>query len=290
MNKSVRRYHERRGLKTGAPADVIALGLIVLGLIPALSCQSPQQPEEGRKAAYAQVIRLGKWDERSLNGVIRAASQIPDPGERIGYISAHFLGTRYEPDTLVGGKDIKETLVVNLEGMDCFTYLDYVEAMRLSSSLGEFGGNIKTVRYRGGKVDYKSRKHFFTQWKSGSPENIRDITRDVGSALTASKNLNLKEDGSLYLPAIPVKRQLVSYIPGAVIDDAVIAKLKTGDYIGVYTETEGLGVSHTGIFIRKGGKTYFRHASSKTALMKVADEDFKTYFADKPGIVVFRAK
>lgn len=292
LQHKIHRHPAGKRPNTGAAAKLTAIVLIVLPLIAAFSCRESPPPGEGSKTASENVIKLGKWDERSLEGVMSSASLIPVQGERITFISARFLGTKYEPDTLIGSKEVKEALVVNLEGMDCFTYLDYVEAMRLSGSAREFVDTLKTVRYDGGNVEYSSRKHFFTQWSSESSDNIRDVTTHVGGAraISAVKELNLKGDGTLYLPGIPLRRQEVSYIPAADIDSAVIAKLKTGDYIGVYTDKEGLDVSHTGIFVRKEGGTYFRHASSKRSLMKVADEDFKTYFADKPGIVVFRPK
>ncbi len=48
-------------------------------------------------------------------------------GEVISRVSSAFLGTPYQADTLIGGRN-PEVLVANFNGVDCFTTADYVEA------------------------------------------------------------------------------------------------------------------------------------------------------------------
>ena len=67
-----------------------------------------------------------------------------------------------------------------------------------------------------------------------------------------------------------------------------MSKLKTGDFAGIYTDKEGLDVSHTGIIIKKGGKVFLRHASSREKNQKVVDEELSEYMQNKPGLVVYR--
>ncbi len=102
------------------------------------------------------------------------------------------------------------------------------------------------------------------------------------------KLLNQREDGSYFLPGIQPKDRLITYLPVDMIDDSILSELRTGDYIGIYSEKQGLDVSHVGIFIKEENKTYLRHASSLKEYRKVVDQDFKDYMADKPGILVFR--
>ncbi|HCY18405.1 MAG TPA: DUF1460 domain-containing protein, partial [Deltaproteobacteria bacterium] len=78
------------------------------------------------------------------------------------------------------------------------------------------------------------------------------------------------------------------YIPADAIDDAVLDKLKTGDYVGIYSKDDGLDVSHVGIIIQAQGTTLLRHASSLAG--KVADEDLKKHIAKKEGLVVLRPR
>ena len=50
-------------------------------------------------------------------------------GEVISRVSSAFLGTPYQADTLIGGADTPEVLVANFNHVDCFTLIDYVEAL-----------------------------------------------------------------------------------------------------------------------------------------------------------------
>ena len=63
-----------------------------------------------------------------------------------------------------------------------------------------------------------------------------------------------------------------------------------GDYIGIYTHIEGLDVTHVGILIKKEGKAYLRHASSKKEFLKVIDEPFESYIKNTPGFIVLRQR
>jgi hypothetical protein len=117
---------------------------------------------------------------------------------------------------------------------------------------------------------------------------VRDVTREVGGERVsrAKKTLNRKADGSPILPGIPERERRIAFVPSIRIDTGVMADLRTGDYAGIYTETEGLDVSHVGIIIRDGRRLLFRHASS--VKRKVLDQDFLPYISGKPGIVVLR--
>ncbi len=81
-----------------------------------------------------EQILLGKWSEEKLNDLLREASSINGPGKRIDFLSGQFLDTKYQESTLIGNADTAEVFVINLEGFDCFTFLDYIEAMRRSVS------------------------------------------------------------------------------------------------------------------------------------------------------------
>jgi len=239
-----------------------------------------------------ESIFLGKFTQEELDQIIREASPINDIGKRIDFLSRLFLDVDYSESTLIGSINIPEVFALNFEGVDCYTYIDYVEAMRLSSSFSEFKINLRKVRYKSGIVAFENRNHFFTDWREFNADFVKDITEEIGTqkAIRAQKMINEKEDGTFFLPGIhPVQRE-ITYVASNAIDESVFNKLETGDYVGIYSEVQGLDVSHVGIIIKDRDDIYLRHASSLKEYRKVVDQDFKNYIIGKPGIIVFRPK
>lgn len=235
-------------------------------------------------------IRLGRWTQKELDNIMLEYSNISDTGLRISLISGEFLNTPYKESTLIGSINTPEIIVVNLEGVDCFTFIDYVEALRLSDSFPEFIENIKRVRYRYGVVSFENRNHFFTDWREFNHDIIEDVTEQIGRHKSNSiiKILNKKEDGTFFLQGIQPVERMIKYIPSNAIDNSIIRELKTGDYAGVYSDKKGLDISHVGIIIKDKGSIYLRHASS--IHKRVVDEDFRDYMANKPGLIILRAR
>ena len=114
--------------------------------------------------ADQENINLGIFNKDQLQQIILISSNFKDEGEKIDYISSRFLGVPYEENTLEGNLKTKEVFTINLAGVDCFTYLDYVEALRISDNFDQFGDKLKLVRYRDGVVRFKNRNHFFSDW------------------------------------------------------------------------------------------------------------------------------
>jgi hypothetical protein len=237
-------------------------------------------------------ILLGKFTREELDNIMRKASSIENVSERINVLSRHFIGVKYGESTLIGDKDTPEVFVIDLENVDCFTFLDYVEAMRLSGSFSEFEMNLKRVRYRGGVVSFENRNHFFTDWLEYNADFLDEITDAIGGqkVTITTKRLNIKENGTYFLPGIFSAEREIRYIPSDRFDDSVFDKLRTGDYAGIYSNLQGLDVSHVGIIIKEDQDIILRHASSQEEIRKVADQDLIQYVSDKPGIIVFRPK
>ena len=237
-------------------------------------------------------IALGRWSEAELDKLMGEGADITDAGKRIDLLSRNFLGVQYGESTLIGDPEASEVFVINLSNLDCFTFLDYVEAMRRSGSYGAFRKNLRKIRYRFGRVAYRSRNHFFSDWREYNRDFVKDVTGEVGGSSTkrAQKTLNIKEDGTCYLPGIATLNRRIDYIPTAAIDEVLTTKLNTGDYVGMYTELPGLDVSHVGIIIKEGRTIYLRHASSIEAQRKVIDQDFLAYMTNKPGFLILRPR
>jgi hypothetical protein len=230
--------------------------------------------------------RLGSWSTGELEQMLAAASAMPGLPARIDFISGRFLGVPYGESTLIGSPDVPEVFVINLQAVDCFTYLDYVESMRLSRTFSEFRRHLRRLRYKSGTVAYETRHHFFTDWAASV--RVQDVTGVIGREKAAAvvKTLNRKGGGGSILPGIPPVERKIVFIPADRLDEQALDGLRTGDYIGIYAPAEGLDVSHVGICIRRENRILLRHASS--IAQKVIDQDFKPYIEGKPGIVVLR--
>jgi hypothetical protein len=245
-------------------------------------------PGSRAPAHPAPLVDLGMWSVAALDKALSTTSATVDPGARIDFLSRQFIGIPYEESTLIGSISVPERLVINLRGVACFTYIDYVEAMRLSDSFDGFREQLRRVRYRRGKVAFLTRRHFFSDWLSS--RRVRDVTGMIGAAaaLKACKTINKNSDGGPYVPGLaPVERH-ISYIPLAGLQPEMFAAIRTGDYVGIYSESSGLDVSHVGIAIAGDEKVVLRHASSVER--KVMDQDLPTYLQGRPGIVIFRPR
>ncbi|MEM9256991.1 MAG: N-acetylmuramoyl-L-alanine amidase-like domain-containing protein [Pseudomonadota bacterium] len=222
------------------------------------------------------------------------ASEPTNDPDKIIAISGLFLDLNYVEHRLIGSSDVPEQLVIDFGALDCFTYLDYVEALRKSSDYEEdFIENLIVTRYVDGEVSYLSRKHFFSDWvhaDTNGDSNAHDVTALVSDYHeTVFKDLNRKADGSSFIPDLPTKQRYIDYIPSEHIDATLVERLQNGDYIGIYSEIDGLDVTHVGIFLHGEDGPVYRNASSVSSNMRVVDSPFLEYMQNTPGIVVYRA-
>ena len=288
----------KKVIHLGMAGALIGVGWAANNFLSAPTETKPQAGHTAQQEGYVEETRqrgtvqtnLGTWTEKTLSDVIQEFAFLSDAGEQINSISEKFLGTPYEGSTLVGDAETPEQLTVHLAGLDCFTYIDYVEAARHSDSYDAFLDILQTTRYKQGVIAFQNRNHFFSDWVEHNSDQVADVTREIAGdvAVSVEKQLNQKKDGSVFLEGIPIVARTITYIPSTAITDEIIQNLRTGDYIGIYTDIDGLDVTHTGIFIRNESGTYLRHASSREEVQQVIDDDFLTYLKNKPGIVVYR--
>jgi N-acetylmuramoyl-L-alanine amidase-like len=238
------------------------------------------------------VVNLGDWSQEKIETVIQQSTDASTVGQKVRLISAAFLGTPYRAGTMIGRVDIPETLVIRFDGVDCFTLLDYVEALRRSDSFTNFKSHLTTVRYKKSQIGYLTRNHFFTDWAQSNSDYIKNVTRQVGGVSTeyVDKTLNLNKNGDTFLDGYPTIQRRIDYIPADQIDSDILSRLKGGDYIGIYSPKAGLDVSHTGIIIKRESKTFLRHASSSKAINKVVDIELLPYLKGYKGIIILRPK
>ena len=92
--------------------------------------------ERQQNAALTSGATLDPYTVEKLNAILqeRPNYRLLPAGQQIGLISEAFLGTPYVANKLQGSLSTPEQLVVDFRGLDCFTYLDYVEALRQSAA------------------------------------------------------------------------------------------------------------------------------------------------------------
>lgn len=231
-------------------------------------------------------------------------------GEVLAKVGESFIGTDYVAGTL--DKSMSESLVVNLQGLDCVTFVEnclvFARCVKLGkTSFDDYKVELKKVRYRGGTIDgYASRLHYFCDWISDNEEKgiVKNITADIGgvkynkqidfmSTHTGSyKQLADQSNINGILNAEEaINSRIYYYIPKKDISKAYDG-METGDIIATTTSIGGLDVTHTGLVYKEGGGTYFMHASSKSKQVIISKNSLADYVAEdskKTGIMVARA-
>ncbi|MDC6366363.1 MULTISPECIES: N-acetylmuramoyl-L-alanine amidase-like domain-containing protein [Flavobacteriaceae] len=225
-------------------------------------------------------------------------------------IGKSFLGTPYVEKTLEVGT--KETLVINLRGLDCTTFVENVLTFSLMLTNGldsfeEFTHNLETIRYRNGRLnDYPSRLHYFTEWirNNQSKGLVEDITAEIGGE-ELHKPINFMgthrslypflTDENNFNAMLEVEKELAEenlcYLP----KDKIESKenlIQSGDVIALATSIKGLDVTHTGIAIHQpDGRLHLLHASSKNGKVEITKEPLADYLKgikSNIGIIVAR--
>ncbi|WP_051619103.1 N-acetylmuramoyl-L-alanine amidase-like domain-containing protein [[Mycoplasma] collis] len=107
-----------------------------------------------------------------------------------------FGGIPYFANRMFGNADKQEKLVVLLNEFDCFTYFDYVNAFLIDETNSEKGfleSLVKTC-YAHSKIDYSTRKHFFTDWGffDKDSENKKETIKIAEDLVSKSNTFNDK--------------------------------------------------------------------------------------------------
>ena len=213
---------------------------------------------------------------------------------RLMKVSSMFLQAPYADSPLGEGKGNPpdEDPLIRFDAADCTTFLETTMAMARSSSLKEAQKVLREIRYTGGQVDYRRRKHFMmAQWIPQNQEAgfIKDITAQVGgdSVSIAAKRLDAEvwkhrrtkdswpeldsadiPDGVFKLPIIPIDRarEMVDKIPAGTILNVVRVDYKSMP----------VRVTHQGLVVVRGGRRYLRHAA-RAGYQRVVDELLETF-------------
>jgi hypothetical protein len=238
-------------------------------------------------------------------------------GERTAQIAREMAGVPYVNYSLEVDDKI-ESPVVNLLGMDCWTFYENVLAISrlLTHKPGPYKPQdmlqmVEIERYRNGVCtgNYLSRMHhleevFHDNQRRGYAINITSrlpgalrLSREIKEMTVQWKNYRyLKHNPSLIEPMGRIEAQVsrlpVYHIPK---DKLRVAEnyLQNGDICAITTNSLGGYTSHVGLIIRLKGRAYFTHATSDRdkGRMTIVDRPITDYLngnSKHAGIIVCR--
>ncbi|WP_149273980.1 N-acetylmuramoyl-L-alanine amidase-like domain-containing protein [Pareuzebyella sediminis] len=247
---------------------------------------------------FPQQITCSPADRQAVEQKIEEIQGLEtnDFGKTLVAVGKTFLGTPYVAKTLEIGD--KETLVVNLQGLDCTTFVENVLAFGLmlthdQHTFTDFIKILETIRYKNGMLDgYGSRLHYFSEWISNNEEKglLKNITGAIGG-IEIKKAIDfmgthrdlypfLADDGN-YQKIVATEAVLngrsFCYLPQDQIE-VNEHLIKSGDIIALATSINGLDVTHTGIASREqDGRIHLLHASTGSMEVEVSDLPLAEY-------------
>jgi len=218
-------------------------------------------------------------------------------GESMALIGVSFVGTKYVPATLeLPGV---EQVVVNLQELDCVTFVENTLALALfirqvepeildseMETQAAYRRILTRIRYRGGRVDgYPSRLHYFTDWILDN--EAKGIVREVTVELDGEEDyraidfmsthpesyrqlanlvvLNAIQDREFYLSGLGRH-----WIPEDDIGPRA-SWIQDGDIIAATSSVDGLDVAHTGLAFWRDGNLHLLHAPLVGESVEVSD-------------------
>ena len=233
-------------------------------------------------------------------------------GEVIVSVGKSFIGTNYEAHTLEKGKT--ESLVINLTGLDCTTFLENTLAFaRLikekKSSFEDYEKELTKIRYRDGIINqYPSRLNYFSDWiydneKKGIVKNISEelggvpIKFKVDFMSTHPDAYKALKENPKFIPIIKSQEEEISkrtyyYIPKEKVSE-IDKKIESGDLIAFTSAIKGLDINHVGIAVRMNdGKIHLLNAPNVGYKVQINKQPLTEYLEDvkkDTGIIVLRA-
>lgn len=234
------------------------------------------------------------------------------PGD-VARIAHKFIGTPYGAGTLEG--DSIEKLTVNLDSMDCTTFVETVLALAYTAnerrqSWRDFTYNLRRLRYRNGETDgYPSRLHYVSDWivDNVARGNVREMTREITNARYAVKSLDFMTRNREKYPALAdssnyarmknvesgFSNHRFPYLKASGLNDKKLMQVvNDGDIICFTTSIRGLDVTHMGIVTIIDGMPRLIHASSKEQHILIDPLSLGAYIArTRPeGIRIIRLR
>ncbi len=221
-------------------------------------------------------------DTIKINSILSTAIAQPTTAEKIINIAQQFIDTPYAAGTL---ECIPERLTVNLDSVDCTTFVETVLALAQTAneqrtSWRDFIFNLEHLRYRNGKMNgYSSRLHYISDWIVDNTHrgNITEVTNRIPRSEYTQKSLDFMTANRDKYPALSDENQFLKvksiemgyrshrfpYIKREMLSlKDVTNALRDGDVVAITTRIKNLDVTHIGIIKKFDGVPHLLHASS----------------------------
>lgn len=262
--------------------------------------------------SFSQQITCSLADKQTFENKTIAIDGLleNDFGKTMVAIGKTFMGTPYVAKTLEVGEI--ETLVINLHGLDCTTFVENVLAFSIllkkgQSDFDNFTQALENIRYKDGKLDgYASRLHYFSEWIANNEKKglLKDVTSEIGG-MEITKDINfmsthrdlypfLKDDENfqkIQASENYLNDQSICVLPQDKIESNEHL-IQSGDIIALATSINGLDVTHTGIATRENdGRIHLLHASTgsmEVEVTKIPLSDYLKKVKKNTGIMVAR--
>lgn len=196
----------------------------------------------------------------------------------------YLLGPMGEGDAALGEPKPR----VNLDSLDCVTFIEQSEALARSHDTLSFRMMLDSIRYRDGIVGWGTRNHWMEcGWFSSNRSRVRLL--DLPGSIAETRTLGLKafyaargidrKDSALTLRYLP-RDEAIAWLsrPGA---------LASVHGVGLVGKLSSIFLLHTGFLVPSPAGLMFRHAS-QTGTVK--EEPAAAYLQAKTkfkGIVVW---
>lgn len=240
-------------------------------------------------------------------------------GQRTVRFGLAMLGVPYVNYSLEVDDRI-ESPVVNLDGMDCWTFYENALGMArlLTYKPGPYTQQdllhmIELERYRGGRCtgSYLSRMHhleevFYDNQRRGLATNItpnlpgaQRLRREIREMTVQWKSYRYLRNNRGLIPEMGriesrVSKLPVYHVPKAQVR-AVERFLQDGDICAITSTWQGGYTSHVGLIVRRGDRAWFMHATSERSKGRrmVLDKPIADYLGEsssRAGIVICRPR
>lgn len=261
---------------------------------------------------FSQQITCSPKDKMAVEEKIQKIKGLgeKDFGTTVVAVGKTFLGTPYVAKTLEIGAT--ETIVVNLQGLDCTTFVENVLAFCMvlkqhEDTFDAFVDRLEIIRYKDGALEgYASRLHYFSEWIANNTDKglVQDITGEIGGKeitkeidfmSTHRKLYPFLADDANYTKIKASENYLNKQAICVLAQDKIAENehlIQSGDIIALATSINGLDVTHTGIATReKDGRIHLLHASTgamEVEVSKLPLADYVKGIKNNTGIMVAR--